>query len=333
MKEQNVLLGIDTIELVLDTPIEIAENNVIFHSNTGTKIGELTHKQGRSHGYRLNINLPKCIRENNIKPFGIIDFPKLCEITKEITEQLKDHFGDYLPELVVKTAEVNATATLKHKENVQPMLNMIAGMLLQDRKNIAYLTVRGKQNGQRYEKIKTLTSGFDVESIKLPQNSTGRFSQKFYNKGLEQEIADEQGIIRIEHIYNRQGLNHAKAGQCLEDFLTVDSIRSLLECFKSDFKKYFCDRFWNNKGSVPYPKQCVQVIYNDLKTNSPLTVALINRTIIEQDFYFFSKACKLYYDNPDSARQAIYRVKKSGEIEIHEDVVDDFIMICRAITT
>lgn len=331
MNKQNVLLGIDTIELVLDTPIEIIENNVTFTSNKGVKIGELTHKQGKTHGYRLNINLPKCVRENNTKPFGVLDAFKLYEVTETITQQLKAQFGDYLPELFVRTAEVNATVVLKHKENAPPMLNMIAGMILQDRKNVVHLTVRGKQNGHRYKNIETLTSGMDVESLKMPQNSTGRFSQKIYNKGLEQGVATEQGIIRIEHIYNRSGLDFAKTGRYLEDFLTIDSIRALLECYKRDFRKYFCDRFWNNTGSTPYYEQCIQIICDDLKTKKPSTTALINRTIVEQDFSFFIKACKRHYQNPDSARQAICRVRKSGEVEIHEGVADDFVMFCKSV--
>lgn len=331
MDKQQTMLGIDTIEIIIDTPIEIVENNVVFKSNMGIKIGELKHKQGKTHGYRLNINLPKCIRTNNIEPFGVIDACKLHEVTQTITEQLREHFGDYLPRLLVRTAEVNATVVLKRSENAQPMLNMIAEMLLQDKTNVAHLTVRGKQTGQRYKKVETLISGMDVESLRMPQNSTGRFSQKIYNKGLEQGIQDKKGIIRTEHVYNRCGLDFAKTGKCLNDFLTAESIQSLLLCFKSDFKKYFCDRFWNNTGSTPYYKQCIQVILSDLKYNKPLTTALINRTIIEQDFSFFIKACKLHYDNSESARKAIYRVRKSGEIEIHENVVDDFVLLCKGI--
>ena len=329
--KQHTMLGIDTIEVIIDTPVEIIENNVIFKSNTGIKIGELKHKQGKTHGYRLNINLPKCIRTNNIEPFGVVDACRLYEVTQTITEQLKEHFGDYLPELQVRVAEVNATVVLRHKENVQPMLNMITGMLLQDKTNVAHLTVRGKQTGERYKKVETLTSGMNVESLKMPQNSTGRFSQKIYNKSLEQGIQDKKGIIRIEHVYNRCGLDFAKTGRYLNDFLTVESIQSLLQCFKSDFKKYFCDRFWNNTGSTPYYNQCIQMILSDLKHCKPLTTALVNRTIIEQDFSFFIKACYLHYDNPESARKAIYRVRKSGELEIHENVADDFVQLCKGI--
>ncbi len=122
--KQHTMLGIDTIEVIIDTPVEIIENNVIFKSNTGIKIGELKHKQGKTQP-RLNINLPKCIRTNNIEPFGVVDACRLYEVTQTITEQLKEHFGDYLPELQVRVAEVNATVVLRHKEctaNVETLL-------------------------------------------------------------------------------------------------------------------------------------------------------------------------------------------------------------------
>ena len=48
--KQHTMLGIDTIEVVIDTPIEIIENNVIFQSKTGINIGDLKHKQGKTHG-------------------------------------------------------------------------------------------------------------------------------------------------------------------------------------------------------------------------------------------------------------------------------------------
>lgn len=57
----------------------------------------------------------------------------------------------------------------------------------------------------------------------------------------------------------------------------------------------------------------------------------MNRNIVEQDFDFFIKAVKSHYNNPDSARQAIYRVRKSGEIEINEEVATQLVMFCRQV--
>lgn len=331
VKHDTVCIGVDTIELVIDTPLLITENSVVFVNSKNKEIGTLVHSQGKTKGYRLTVNLPRCVRDNNIKPFNALDAFKIFDVIQIITSQLKEHFGDHLPELVVRSAEVNATMQLKNKDNIQPMMNMIAGMLLQDRENIVYLACKGKQKGQRYAKVDTLASGMNVESIKLPQNSSCRFSSKIYDKSKEQGVENASGIIRVEFIYNRRGLDYAKTGRALQDFLTVESIQSLVECYKNDFKIYFCHRYWNNIGSTPYYTQCIQIIKNDLETKTPLVVALMNRTIVEQDYEFFVKACKLHYQNADSARQAIYRVRKSGEIEIHEGVATEFVTFCREV--
>lgn len=329
--KQEVLLGIDTIEVVIDTQTILNKNNITFYSSNGNEVGKLVHRQGKKKGYNLILNLPRCVRQNNIQPFSVLDADKIYEITTIVVKQLKKHFGEQLPDLTVKSAEVGATMEIANKKNVQPILNMITGMLLQDKENIVYIACRGKKVGQRYNKVQTLASGINVESIKLPQNSSGRFASKYYDKGLEKDIADEHGIIRVEHIYNKRGLNYAHTGNSLQEFLTVDSIHNLIMCFKRDFKLYFCDRYWSNTGSLPYYRQCIQILKNDLKTKKPLTVALMNRNIVEQDFEFFIRAVKSHYNNSASARQAIYRVRKSGEIEIHEGVATQFVMFCRQV--
>lgn len=202
--KQEVLLGIDTIEVVIDTQTILNKNNITFYSSNGNEVGKLVHRQGKKKGYNLILNLPRCVRQNNIQPFSVLDADKIYEITTIVVKQLKKHFGEQLPDLTVKSAEVGATMEIANKKNVQPILNMITGMLLQDKENIVYIACRGKKVGQRYNKVQTLASGINVESIKLPQNSSGRFASKYYDKGLEKDIADEHGIIRVEHIYNKR---------------------------------------------------------------------------------------------------------------------------------
>lgn len=329
--KHEVILGIDTIEVVIDTQTILNKNNITFYSGDGNEVGKLVHRQGKKKGYNLILNLPRCVRQNNIQPFSVLDADKIHEVTNIVVKRLNQYFGEQLPVLTVKSAEVGATMEIANKCNVQPILNMIASMLLQDKDNIVYVACRGKKTGQRYSKVQTLASGINVESIKLPQNSSGRFASKYYDKGLEKNISKEHGIIRAENIYNKRGLNYAHTGNSLQEFLTVDSIRNLIMCFKRDFKLYFCDRYWSNIGSIPYYKQCIQILKNDLKIKKPLTVALMNRNIVEQDFDFFIKAVKSHYSNPDSARQAIYRVRKSGEIEINEGVATELVMFCRQV--
>ncbi|MDY2814831.1 MAG: hypothetical protein SOU03_12900 [Dorea sp.] len=322
----------DTIEVDINTEYEIVENNHDFLSpKTGLVVGTLKLKQGKQHGYRLNICLPKCVHETNIKPLSVLDVYHLFEITEMITKQMQDLFGKEFPELIVSTCEVNTTVMLQNKSNVQPLLNMIASMMLQKDRKLC-IWCHGKHSGERYKQVNRLHSGMQVESIKTPQLPNARLALKIYDKGEEQNIQDE-GIIRFETIYSRSGLDYAKAGRTLQEFLTVKSIENLIRVYRADYKKYFIDAFWNNQSGKSFYKECETIIYNDLKklNGQPLTVALMNRTIIEWDFALFQKACKRYYENPDSARQAIYRVRKSNEIEIHEHVIDDFVQISKSI--
>lgn len=325
-------IGLDTIEVDINTEYEIVENTHDFiSSKTGLVIGTLKHKQGKQHGYRLNICLPKCVHETNVKPLSVLDVFHLFEITQMIDNEMQKLFGKEYPELIVSTCEVTATATLQNKDNVQPMLNMIAHMMLQKDSKLC-IWCHAKHSGERYKEINRLHSGMQVESIKTPQLPNARMSLKIYNKAEEQNIQDE-GIIRFETIYSRSGLDFAKAGRTLQDFLTVESLKNLINVYRADYKKYFIDAFWNNRRGKPFYNECETIIYNDLKrlNGQPTTVALMNRNIIEWDFGLFQKACKKYYDNPDSARQAIYRVRKSNEIEIHEGVIDDFVQISKSI--
>lgn len=331
-KKKNLLeVGLDTIEIDIKTEYELVDDNYEFVSKrTGLVVGTIRHKQGKEHGYRLNINLPKCLRETNNHPFTVLDVVHLYEITEFITTEMKKLFGESYPELIVSTAEVNSTIALQNTKNVEPMLNMIAHMLLAKDGKV-YVCMHGKKKGKRYKKVSSLQSGFQIESIRTEQLSNGRMCFKIYNKSLEQNIEDE-GIVRLETVYNRAGLDFAKAGRTLQEFLTVESINKLLAVYRSDYKKYFVDAFWNNSGH-PFYKDCISIIYNDLERigGHPTTVALINRNIVEWDFSLFKKACKRYYDKDNSADHAIRRVKQSGEIEIHEGVIDDFVEISKGI--
>ena len=76
-KKKNLLeVGLDTIEIDIKTEYELVDNNYDFFSKrTGLVVGTMRHKQGKEHGYRLNINLPKCLRETNNHPFTVLRQP------------------------------------------------------------------------------------------------------------------------------------------------------------------------------------------------------------------------------------------------------------------
>lgn len=75
--KQEVLLGIDTIEVVIDTQTILNKNNITFYSSNRNEVGKLVHRQGKKKGYNLILNLPRCVRQNNIQPFSVLDADKI----------------------------------------------------------------------------------------------------------------------------------------------------------------------------------------------------------------------------------------------------------------
>lgn len=89
----------------------------------------------------------------------------------------------------------------------------------------------------------------------------------------------------------------------------------------------------NDEYNVPVYEEMITVIYNDLVSHEgqPLSVALINKNLIEIDYELFRRACKRYYPKLNSAQKAWRRVQKSGEIQVNTGVIDEFVSISRQI--
>lgn len=330
-KQNNCLIGIDTIECDIQTEYELVENEpVFFNPRTGIKIGELKRKRGKERGYRMSINLPKCIRENNIQPLSVLDEVHLFEIGKMISAQLEELFGKNFPQLFVSTAEVNATVECENNALVEGMIKLLSLMFLSNGEKL-FLCIRGSKTGKRYDNVSSLPSGAQIESFRTPRESNCHLSYKVYNKGLEQELAGDRGILRLEAKYSRRGLDYARAGNTLAEFLSVGSIKSLIKAYKADYETCIVRRYWDN-SEHPFYKEMIEIIRRDLVAyKHPVAVALMNRQLIEIDYALFKKACYAYYDKRNSANKAISRVRRSGEITITEGVIDTFVSLSRAI--
>lgn len=330
-KANNIAIGLDSVEIDISTEYELIDNNYEFVSpRSGEVMGTLKHKQGKQHGYRLNLCLPKFMRKDNVRPLSVLEVVHLYEIVDYVSKQMEELFGEDYPELIVSTAEVNTTAILENKENINPMMNMLYHMMLQKDSNLC-VWVHGKDSGTRHKVEGNIYSDdFQVESIRTPRLSNKRMALKVYNKSLEENIQND-GIIRFEIVYSKQGLQHAKCGRTLQEFLTVESMKKLLHQYCADYKTYLINDFWY-KGGLLFPQYCVNKVYEHLvQFEKPLQVAIMDRRLIEYDYEIFRRACAKYYDNDDSKRKAIYRVKRSNEVEIHEHVIDDFVRISRSI--
>ena len=60
-----------------------------FYISNGNEVGKLVHRQGKKKGYNLILNLPRCVRQNNIQPFSVLDADKIYDITTIVVKQLK----------------------------------------------------------------------------------------------------------------------------------------------------------------------------------------------------------------------------------------------------
>ena len=327
-KKNRVYVGIDGIDIKVNTTIILEKNYYAFKNKNGEEVGTL---KAVKDGYLLHLCLPKVLRNDNITPFTITDFKHMESVLKYIQKQLKTIFGNEIYDTTVRTCEVNATAELSDVNKIEPMLKLLAKILLTKGEKL-FICATGEQTGKRYEAVKCLCSGQRIESIKTAQLSNSRVKLKLYDKSKEQNITD-RGLLRIEFIYSSRGLKVAKTGKTLAEFLTPTSIHSLLEWYRKDYKDLLIARYWNNNDRYSLNDGYSVPIYKDLVAHEgqPLSVALINKNLIEIDYELFKRACKMYYPKLNSAQKAWARVQKSGEIQINMGVIDEFVSISRQI--
>lgn len=335
-KKNIVYVGLDGLDIKVNTTKVLEKNYYIFHNKNKDEIG---HLQAVKDGYLLHLCLPKVLRNDNTIPFCKEDFKHIKNVLACVQTQLKSLFGNDIYETTVRTCEVNATAELSNVTKTAPMLKLLATILLTKGEKL-FICATGEQVGKRYEAVKCLCSGQQIESIKTAQLSNSRVKLKLYDKSKEKNITD-RGLLRVEFIYSARGLKVARTGRTLAEFLKPDSILSLLSYYRKDYKELLIDCYWNNKDryslndeyNVPVYEEMITIIYNDLVSHKgqPLSVALINKNLIEIDYELFRRACKRYYPKLNSAQKAWRRVQKSGEIQVNTGVIDEFVSISKQI--
>lgn len=331
-------IGIDTIEINITGIKTAIEETELKHTRTGENIGTIKKRNGREQGYVISICLPKIIRTDNIKPFGVLDSIKLSEVIWQVQTQLSMLFNTDYKNAYVKCCEVNATATLKRPENIDAIMNLLSLMFLQAGEKV-YLTAHGVKD-TRYKNVpiskNILRQVQQVESLKTKRSTNERVSWKLYNKSLEQaEKAKsteqaEEGILRLEERINEKGLAFIGLPLRLDKFLISQNIKRLVEQYQRDFRELFLNQYWK-KGDEDFTDTLVNTIVFDLQDNTPLVTAKIHRNLLYIDITLFKKACLEFYDNRKVALQAVRRVKQSGVIMYHEGAVSELVEIFRAI--
>lgn len=329
---EHTIIGVDSLEIQIasEQRTKIIEETEIYSKTTGEKI--FTIKSQSKTGFRLSICLPKMVRANNLVPFGIMDEVCLLDLVNEISDILTNTFDVNLKMARVSTVEVNATATLHHKENINCIMNLLTLMFLQNGTKI-FITAHGKDD-ERYNNVPlsqdVLRKVLQVESLKTPRLGNHRFAWKIYDKGLEQGMQDK-GILRLEQIHSKKSLEYAKIDNRLDMFLTPENIRKLIRLYRNDFEQYFINLFWQDKSGNSFINKCVNTILMELEEETPLSTAKIHRELLSIDYGLFEQACYRFYQNRKTATQAIRRVRESGKIEIHKGAISELVQIFRAI--
>lgn len=328
---KNTTIGIDTLEIEVETKLQKKfTSNQIFSTRTSAKIGEIKSSVGNKTGFRISLNIPKMIRTDNVKPFGIVDKIHLEEIVNDVTQILSEQFSIDLKHAFVSVVEINATAELENPKNIGCIMNLLALMFLQGKGKV-FLTAHGKQN--RYKNVPlssdVLRNTYQIESLRTPRLGNKCFCWKFYNKSLEENIEDK-GLLRLEQIHNSRSLEREEIPRQLDLFLSSENIVKLVYLYQKCFKRYFLDIYWQH-GEQSFTDKCVNTVILELQEETPLSTAKILRELISIDFEIFEKACRLFYSNPKTATQAIRRVRNSGKVEINHGAIRELVLIFRAI--
>ena len=324
-------IGVDGLEIQVNTKQTNKNSSIeskdLYSKRTGVKIGRV--KSVNKTGFRLYINLPKMVRTENVRPFGIIDKIYLEEILNEITDILFE-FCVNVHNAFISTVEINATAQLNSNKSTECIMNLLALMFLQEGKKV-FLTAHGKKNTYRDVPLSydILRNTYQIESLKTPRLRNKAFCWKIYNKSLEEGIEDK-GLLRLEQIHNKHSLEREGLPQRLDLFLTCENIVRLVHLYQKSFKKYFIDIFWTH-GEHCFTDKCVNTILLELQEESPLSVAKIHRELISIDFEIFERACRLFYSNRKTATQTIRRVRNSGKVEINNGAISELVQVFRAI--
>ena len=134
-------LGLDGLDITINTNIKLEQNQYVFKKQTGEELGNLVAVK---NGYKLHICLPKVIRNNNTKPFGVSDYKQLNNVLEFIKNNVLNLFKGESTEITVQACEVNSTVVLSKKEQTTPMLKLLSHVYLPKTKNCLLHVVANK---------------------------------------------------------------------------------------------------------------------------------------------------------------------------------------------
>lgn len=90
-KKNNVYVGLDGLDIKVNTTKVLEQNYYIFYNKNNDEIG---HLQAVKDGYLLHLCLPKVLRNDNTIPFCKEDFKHIENVLACVQTQLESLFGN-----------------------------------------------------------------------------------------------------------------------------------------------------------------------------------------------------------------------------------------------
>lgn len=188
-------LGLDGLDITINTNIKLEQNQYVFKKQTGEELGNLVAVK---NGYKLHICLPKVIRNNNTKPFGVSDYKQLNNVLEFIKNNVLNLFKGESTEITVQACEVNSTVVLSKKEQTTPMLKLLSHVLLTKDEKL-FIACSGEQIGKRYKE-----KAFNTET-RLRANTyilDHAYGKDYTVFKQEQEQSDTEMKIKLNIVNN-----------------------------------------------------------------------------------------------------------------------------------
>lgn len=332
--------GVDGINIIFSSIYETEQDVYHFVRNEcNKKIEYATLKKikvtNEQVEYSLYVNLPKLLRMNNIKPYGILDCTKYSKIYQLLSNQLTELFSLNIPELIVTGVECSFSYTLANKELLNPMLNYITRAFI-SQNNGMHMYVKGVQS-KRYEKCEIYCDSLQVQSFRTSRASDCLGSFKCYNKLQEQldhetvlEIQEqikqqmkEEGTLRFEWILNKRGVNRILGkNTTLWSVLSANSIKALMASYKKQL--FETDQLYDRMNRLG--RDIRYIMRKDAQCYNPKEFVLAHKDICELDYFFIKYGlAEKYGANKRTAQKTASRLKTelADRINFTEGLIEE----------
>jgi len=307
------IIGGDTFnfELVIngENEYKFLESKPLINSQN-KEFGTVEMKKGKIY---ICINLPKFVRNNNIKPFSISDINMLEIINRDIEQALRKALNGIIENstdvlaATVKSLECNITQHVSPNSTCAQVLNLI-NRSFHEGTNKVY---QGSSTDCKYHK--------KDESVII--NRKNYYILKCYDKSLEQRTSGNKeikdGLLRIEVIMQKRILKKLFSDKStIRNILTEQGLIKIID----EYKRIFINEFVEDHIK-PCLRDVTNIIFESLKkTGSPIETIALHKELI-MDMELLRTALKKWYKSKDKADYSRHAIKRLEEHDFPKDVV------------